>query len=104
MTEPTRKRISTAFADEQAWDPMRLARESRISPLRSLHAMGPVAGMEPLRAIAFRVDPAVDYKRYAMLIEMQQRYNRALQTGASERMKNHYRYMLLAIHRALKVE
>lgn len=104
VTEPTRKRISTAFADEQAWDPMRLARESRISPLQSLHAMGPVAGMEPLRAIAFRVDPAVDYKRYAMLIEMQQRYNRALQTGASERMKNHYRYMLLAIHRALKVE
>ena len=31
-------------------------------------------------------------------------YRNALGTSASERMKNHYRYMLLAIDRALKVD
>lgn len=35
---------------------------------------------------------------------MQRRYEQALLRSASERMKNHYRYMLLAIRRALKVE
>lgn len=36
---------------------------------------------------------------------MQRRYEQApLRSSASERMKNHYRYMLLAIRRALKVE
>ncbi len=35
---------------------------------------------------------------------MQQTYRQGLQSGASERMKKHYRYMLLAIERALKVE
>lgn len=39
-----------------------------------------------------------------MLHNMQQTYRQGLQSGASERMKKHYRYMLLAIERALKVE
>ena len=35
---------------------------------------------------------------------MQQTNPQGQQSGASERMKKHYRYMLLAIERALKVE
>ena len=39
-----------------------------------------------------------------MLLDMKKLYRNALGTSASERMKNHYRYMLLAIDRALKVD
>ena len=57
-----------------------------------------------MRSIAFRVQPSTDYNHYELLLKMQQSSRQALRTGASERMKNHYRYMLLAIERALKVE
>lgn len=39
-----------------------------------------------------------------MLLDMKKLYRNALGTSVSERMKNHYRYMLLAIDRALKVD
>lgn len=64
----------------------------------------PVSGVLPMRSVAFMVRPAVDYKRYGMLLDMKKLYRNALGTPASERMKNHYRYMLLAIDRALKVD
>ena len=64
----------------------------------------PVSGVLPMRSVAFLVRPAVDYKRYGMLLDMKKLYRNALGTSASERMKNHYRYMLLAIDRALKVD
>lgn len=63
-----------------------------------------VEGVLPMRRVEYMVQPAVDYKRYGMLLRMKELYEGALRTGASERMKNHYRYMLLAIGRALKVE
>lgn len=102
VLEPVRKRV-TAFADP-APDMARLLRESRLSGSLSGAAPEEVGGVRPLRSIAFRVQPATDYTHYEMLLEMQRRYRRALGMGASERMKNHYRYMLLAIERALKVD
>lgn len=102
VLEPARKRV-TAFTDP-APDMARLLRESRLSGPLSAAVPEEIGGVRPLRSIAFRVQPATDYVHYEMLLEMQRRYRQALGSGASERMKNHYRYMLLAIERALKVE
>lgn len=61
-------------------------------------------GVMPMRRVNYMVQPVTDYKRYGMLLRMKKLYEGALYTRASERMKNHYRYMLLAINRALKVD
>ena len=79
----------------------RLAKMARVFPEMT---SDPVSGVLPMRSVAFLVRPAVDYKRYGMLLDMKKLYRNALGTSASERMKNHYRYMLLAIDRALKVD
>ncbi|HIY69004.1 MAG TPA: zinc-dependent metalloprotease, partial [Candidatus Alistipes intestinigallinarum] len=123
VLEPTRKRAA-AFADPEpvfgptaatrvpstdpAFAPLpdkaRLIRESHLQRTLSGRSPEEIEGMRPLRSIAFRVQPSTDYNYYEMLLNMQQTYRQGLRSGASERMKKHYRYMLLAIERALKVE
>ena len=85
-------------------DKARLIRESHLQRTLSGRSPEEIEGVRPMRSIAFRVQPSTDYNHYELLLKMQQSYRQALRTGASERMKNHYRYMLLAIERALKVE
>lgn len=103
VVEPARKPLS-AFADEGVPDAAALLRQSKMARVLPGRGVESVSGVLPMRTVGFMVRPAVDYKRYGMLLEMKRLYQGALRTGASQRMKNHYRYMLLAIDRALKVE
>lgn len=97
---------ASGFAPEfgPVLDKARLIRESHLQRTLSGRSPEEIEGVRPMRSIAFRVQPSTDYNHYELLLKMQQSYRQALRTGASERMKNHYRYMLLAIERALKVE
>lgn len=103
VVEPARKPLS-AFADGDVPDAAALLRQSRLARVLPGRGVESVSGVLPMRTVGFMVRPAVDYKRYGMLLEMKRLYQGALRTGASQRMKNHYRYMLLAIDRALKIE
>lgn len=103
VVEPARKPLS-AFADPDVPDAAALLRQSKLARVLPGRGAESVSGVLPMRTVDFRVSTAVDYKRYGMLLRMKRLYQGALGTGASSRMKNHYRYMLLAIDRALKVE
>lgn len=95
---------ASAFAEEELPDAAARSRMSKMARVFPQQAADPVSGVLPMRSIEFMVRPAVDYKRYGTLLDLRTLYRNALGTQASERMKNHYRYMLLAIDRALKVE
>lgn len=105
VTQTRRSAASaSAFAGEALPDAAALSRRAKMARVFPEMTSDPVSGVLPMRSVAFMVRPAVDYKRYGMLLDMKKLYRNALGTPASERMKNHYRYMLLAIDRALKVD
>lgn len=105
VTQTRRSAASaSAFAGEALPDAAALSRLAKMARVFPEMTSDPVSGVLPMRSVAFLVRPAVDYKRYGMLLDMKKLYRNALGTSASERMKNHYRYMLLAIDRALKVD
>ena len=105
VTQTRRSAASaSAFAGETLPDAAALSRLAKMARVFPEMTSDPVSGVLPMRSVAFLVRPAVDYKRYGMLLDMKKLYRNALGTSASERMKNHYRYMLLAIDRALKVD
>ena len=92
VTQTRRSAASaSAFAGETLPDAAALSRLAKMARVFSEMTSDPVSGVLPMRSVAFLVRPAVDYKRYGMLLDMKKLYRNALGTSASERMKNHYR-------------
>ncbi len=65
---------------------------------------GRTQGMEPMQGVEFGIENNVDYILYGMLLDIQSVYRQALARTSDPELINHYKYMLLAIEKALKID
>lgn len=89
----------------------RLVGNSVAVPLPAFAASGrtdPAAfdrtGFAPQRSVGFDIPGNNDYQMYALLLKVRKMYAGALQKTADAEMQAHYRYILMAIDRALKID
>lgn len=61
-------------------------------------------GFTPQRSVGFDIPGNNDYQMYAFLLKVRKMYANALQKTADTEMQAHYRYILMAIDRALKID
>lgn len=61
-------------------------------------------GFAPLTGVGFDVPSNNDYRMYALLLKLRRTYAEALRRSSDAGMQAHYRYILMTIDRALKID
>lgn len=59
---------------------------------------------DPITSIPFQTNDMYAHKMYKKLLELKQIYEKAIRVAEDESARNHYRYFVMAIERALKID